>query len=34
MAEDSGKTAYCCVRYENTTGKAGPRGLVFSAVIP
>jgi hypothetical protein len=23
-AEDSGKAAYCCVRYENAKGKAGP----------
>jgi hypothetical protein len=32
--EDSGKTAYFCIRYENSKGKAGPWGPVFSAVIP
>jgi len=33
-AEDSGKTAYFCIRYENRKGKRGPWGPVFSAVIP
>jgi hypothetical protein len=31
--EDSGKTAYFCIRYENSKGKAGPWGPVFQAVI-
>jgi hypothetical protein len=33
-AEDSGKTAYFCIRYENAKGQKGPWGPVFSAVIP
>jgi hypothetical protein len=33
-AEDSGKTAYFCVRYENAKGQKGPWGPLFSAVIP
>jgi hypothetical protein len=33
-AEDSGKTAYFCVRCENAKGEAGPWGPVLSAVIP
>ena len=33
-AEDSGKTAYFCIRYENAKGMAGPWGPVFSAIIP
>jgi hypothetical protein len=33
-AEDSGKTAYFCVRYENAKGESGPWGPMFSAVIP
>jgi hypothetical protein len=33
-AEDSGKTAYFCIHFENSKGKAGPWGPVFSAVIP
>jgi hypothetical protein len=33
-AEDSGKTVYFCIRYENSKGKTGPWGPVFSAVIP
>jgi hypothetical protein len=32
--EDSGKTAYFCIRLENSKGKAGPWGPVFSAIIP
>jgi hypothetical protein len=33
-ASDSGKTAYFCIRYENSKGDSGPWGPVFSAVIP
>jgi hypothetical protein len=33
-AEDSGKTAYFSVRYENAKGQKGPWGPVFTAVIP
>jgi hypothetical protein len=33
-AEDSGKTVYFCIRYENSKGKSGPWGPIFSAVIP
>jgi hypothetical protein len=33
-AEDSGKTVYFCIRYENSKGKTGPWGPLFSAVIP
>jgi hypothetical protein len=33
-AADSGKTAYFCIRFENSKGEAGPWGPVFSAVIP
>jgi hypothetical protein len=32
--EDSGKTAYFSVRYENAKGEPGPWGPVFHAVIP
>jgi hypothetical protein len=32
--EDSGKTVYFCIRYENAKGKPGPWGPLFSAVIP
>jgi hypothetical protein len=32
--EDSGKTVYFCVRYENAKGEPGPWGPIFSAVIP
>jgi len=32
--EDSGKTAYFCIRYENSKGKAGPWGPLGSAIIP
>ena len=32
--EDSGKTSYFCIRYENKKGKSGPWGPIFSAVIP
>jgi hypothetical protein len=32
--EDSGKTAYFCIRYENTKGQPGPWGPLFNAVIP
>ena len=31
---DSGKTAYFCIRYENSKGNAGPWGPVASATIP
>ena len=33
-AVDSGSTCYFCIRYENSKGKSGPWGPVFSAVIP
>jgi hypothetical protein len=33
-AGDSGKTAYFCVRLENSKGESGPWGALFSAVIP
>jgi hypothetical protein len=33
-AEDSGKTVYFCVRYENAKGESGPWGPMFNAVIP
>jgi len=32
--EDSGKTAYFCIRYENSKGAAGPWGPLCSAIIP
>jgi hypothetical protein len=32
--EESGKTAYFCVRYENAKGEPGPWGPIFSALIP
>jgi hypothetical protein len=32
--DDSGKTAYFCVCYENAKGEPGPWGPLFSAVIP
>jgi hypothetical protein len=32
--EDSGKTAYYAVRYENSKGQSGPWGPLFSAIIP
>jgi hypothetical protein len=32
--EDSGKTVYFCIRYENTKGEPSPWGPLFSAVIP
>jgi hypothetical protein len=32
--EDSGKTAWFCLRVENSKGDKGPWGPVFSAVIP
>ncbi|MDR2260700.1 MAG: hypothetical protein LBE06_07170 [Azoarcus sp.] len=32
--EESGKTIYFCVRYENAKGQPGPWGPIFSAVIP
>jgi hypothetical protein len=32
--EDSGKTAYFCIRYENAKGEPGPWGPLFNAVIP
>jgi hypothetical protein len=31
---ESGKTAYFCIRYENSKGKAGPWGPMVSAIIP
>jgi hypothetical protein len=31
---ESGKTAYFSLRYENSKGKAGPWGPMFSAIIP
>jgi hypothetical protein len=34
VQEDSGKTAYFCVRYENAKGEPGPWGSIFSAIIP
>jgi hypothetical protein len=33
-AEDAGKTAYVCARYENSKGEAGKWGPVTSAIIP
>jgi len=33
-AEESGKTSYFCIRYENRKGSRGPWGPIFSAVIP
>jgi hypothetical protein len=33
-AEDAGKTAYVCCRYENRKGEAGQWGPVASAIIP
>jgi hypothetical protein len=33
-AEDSGKTAYFAIRFENAKGGKGPWGPVFSAIIP
>jgi hypothetical protein len=32
--EDSGKTVYFCIRYENAKGEPGPWGPIFSSVIP
>jgi hypothetical protein len=32
--EDSGKTVYFCIRYENSKGEPGPWGPIFSSVIP
>jgi hypothetical protein len=32
--EESGKTIYFCIRYENAKGEPGPWGPIFSAVIP
>ena len=31
---DSKKTAYFCIRYENSKGETGPWGPMFSALIP
>jgi hypothetical protein len=31
---DSGKTAFFSIRYENSKGKTGPWGPLFSAIIP
>jgi hypothetical protein len=33
-AEDSGKTVYFCVRFENAKGEPGPWGPIFHALIP
>ena len=33
-AEDSGKTVYFCIKYENAKGEPGPWGPMFSSVIP
>ena len=33
-AVDSGKTAYFCIRYENSKGQVGPWGPIFNAIIP
>ncbi|MDR3198778.1 MAG: hypothetical protein LBU34_13000 [Planctomycetaceae bacterium] len=32
--EDSGKTIYFCIRYENAKGEPGPWGPIVSTVIP
>jgi hypothetical protein len=32
--EDSGKTVYFCVRYENAKGQPGPWGPMFNSIIP
>jgi hypothetical protein len=32
--EDSGKTVYFCIRYENAKGESGPWGPMFYSVIP
>jgi hypothetical protein len=32
--EDSGKTVYFCIQYENSKGDQGPWGPIFFAVIP
>jgi hypothetical protein len=32
--EDAAKTAWFCIRYENSKGRPGPWGRMFSAVIP
>lgn len=34
MPEDSGRTAYFCIRYENSKGEAGPWGPIISGIIP
>jgi hypothetical protein len=33
-AEDSGKTVYFCIRYENAKGDSGPWGPMFQTLIP
>jgi hypothetical protein len=33
-AEDSGKTVFFCIRFENSKGDPGPWGPIVSAVIP
>ena len=33
-AEDTGKTVYFCIRYENAKGESGPWGPMFSSIIP
>ncbi|MDR2900689.1 MAG: hypothetical protein LBV20_04130 [Treponema sp.] len=33
-SEDSGKTVFFCIKLENSNGKSGPWGPMFSAVIP
>lgn len=32
--EDSGKTVYFCIQYENAKGEEGPWGPLFSSIIP
>ena len=34
LPSDSGKTAYFCIRYENSRGISGPWGPMFSSIIP
>jgi hypothetical protein len=33
-AEDSGKTVFFCIRFENAKGEPGPWGPIFSTIIP
>jgi hypothetical protein len=32
--DDSGKTVYFCIQYENAKGDQGPWGPLFSSIIP